>query len=149
MRLAPHLTVALIAALLCVSSLASAAKQSQSARVQVICITALRHGGHSQGRYRRRPADCRFHKRGTAVVYRDTAQMRNIEWLSWGGREAVGVGNFYANTSGPVRGRLRLSHPVNKCGHRVFTLVRFTFKDIETARPGLFIDRRAPGLPCQ
>jgi hypothetical protein len=114
-------------------------------RLEVIC--AIEYGDPGRVAYRTRPHECMFHKRFTPVASAFMVSMRGIRWTHWGPKVAIGKGKFLANMVGPTPGRVRLTHPLEICGHRIFTLAHFKFQGLKSSGPGLPLDRRAG--PCR
>ena len=120
----------------------SAARTSRPA-LQVIC--AVEYGNPGKGAYRTRPHECMFHKRFTPVAYANMVILRSIHWKHWGPKVAVGNGDFLANMAGPTPGTVRLTHPIEVCGHTVFTVAHFKFKGLGSSGHGLNLDRQLNG----
>lgn len=120
----------------------------QHRHLQVICITKLPPPGQARGAYLIRPHSCNFHQRGKPVAYAWLLEMRQIHWLHWGTKVAVGVGKSLANMVGPTPTRVRLSTPETVCGHRVFTRAHFKFQDLGSSGDGLTLDNRLTSPSC-
>ncbi len=117
--------------------------QALPPKLQVIC--AVEYGDPGRGAYRTRPRECMFHKRFTPVAYSNMVAMRGIHWTHWGPKVAIGKGEFLANMVGPTPGKVRLTHPVQVCGHRVFALAHFKFQGLPSSGNGLALDRQVRG----
>jgi len=63
-------------------------------------------------------------------------QMRQIHWLHWGARVAVGKGKSLANMVGPTPTKVLLGDPETACGHRVFTRAVFYFPKLSVRGQG-------------
>jgi hypothetical protein len=113
---------------------------SGAPELEVVCATE--YGDPGRVAYRTRPHECMFHKRFTPVASAYMVKMRGIRWTHWGPKVAVGKGKFLANMAGPTPGRVRLTHPVEVCGHRVFTIAHFKFQGLPSSGQGLPLDRR-------
>jgi hypothetical protein len=142
------LTAAALAIVLLPVSLASGGERGATGLrpqppLQVICATE--YGEPGAGAYRTRPHECMFHKRFEPVAYAYMVIMRGIHWTHWGQRVAVGRGKFLANMAGPTPGKVRLTHPLEVCGHRVFTLAHFKFQGLPSSGQGLQLDRQLNG----
>jgi hypothetical protein len=94
---------------------------------KVICIS-----GRDQHRdYKRKPKRCTFHKRGEPMAEAFFVRTRHDHWHRWNRRHARGKGRDLApmgNSTAPVR--IRLSDPVRRCGHRVFSKAHFFFPKV-------------------
>jgi hypothetical protein len=129
-------------ALTLIAAPAPAAARPQ-AQLQVIC--AAEYGDPGTGAYGVRPHECMFHKRFEPVDYADMVIMRGIHWSHWGPKVAVGSGKFLANMAGPTPGKVRLTDPVEICGHLVFTVAHFKFRGLPSTGPGMALDRQLNG----
>jgi hypothetical protein len=113
---------------------------------QVIC--AVDRKDEETGAYRRRPRECTFHERfypfGPAYV----VPMGGIRWLHWGSQTALGEGHVRTPGAGERPAAVRLSRPVEVCGHPVFTLARIRFGNRARATRSLHLDRQIRGPRC-
>lgn len=110
---------------------------------QVICVSTA-SVERVQGGYSVHPHACNFHEWGRPAADAFMVRMTGIHWRHWGAKEANGVGFSAANVSGLVRTRVRLSAPADVCGHRVFTVAHFKFRNLPGSGHGLELDRRLP-----
>jgi hypothetical protein len=78
--------------------------------------------------YRERPERCTFHKRGEPMAEAFFVRTKDDHWHVWSRSSARGKGKEPTPMGGgEVRVRIRLKHPVRKCGHRVFSRAHFFF----------------------
>jgi hypothetical protein len=100
-----------------------------------------------QGEYRYQPHHCIFHKRHAPNAEAYFVRTKHDHWTTWGSNRARGSGQAIASMTGPTKVDITLSHPVSRCGHRVFSVARFTSPRFGTSNR-LKIDvctrRRAP-----
>jgi len=78
--------------------------------------------------YRETPERCTFHKRGEPLAEAFFVRTKDNHWHVWSRSSARGKGKEPTPMGGgEVRVRIRLKHPVRKCGHRVFSRAHFFF----------------------
>ncbi len=92
-------------------------------RTQVVCISP----NTGKRVYRYKPERCTFHKRGEPLVEAFFVRTKDDRWHTWSRFTARGKGKNVASMGGESRVRIRLKHPVRKCGHRVFSRAHFFF----------------------
>jgi endoglucanase len=104
--------------------------QSSSRRksgTRVLCVSSKT----SRRVYRRKPQRCTFHEHGQPVAEAFLVRTRHDHWHRWHRSHARGRGRevtSMGHTRPPVR--IRLSHPVQRCGHRVFVKAHFFFPKV-------------------
>jgi len=112
----------------CAIALAVAVPSASVARgghaTKVVCIS------QKSGKrvYRDTPERCTFHKRGEPMAEAFFVRTKDDSWHVWTRSNARGKGKEPTPMGGgEVRVRIRLKHPVRKCGHRVFSRAHFFF----------------------
>jgi hypothetical protein len=112
-------------------SLAVPAGASTSKRghgTKVVCIS----GGDLHREYKKKPTRCTFHKHGEPMAEAFFVRTRHDHWHRWGRAHARGKGRDLAPMGGSTqRVRIRLSDPVHRCGHRVFSKAHFFFPKVD------------------
>jgi hypothetical protein len=96
----------------------------KSGGTKVVCIS----GSDQHREYKRKPTRCTFHKRGEPLAEAFFVRTRHDHWRRWSRAHARGKGRDVTpmgNSNPPVR--IRLSDPVRRCGHRVFSKAHFFF----------------------
>jgi hypothetical protein len=91
---------------------------------KVVCISSK----SAHRIYRKKPDRCTFHKHGEPMAEAFFVRTTNDHWHQWHRGHARGKGRDITpmgNSRPPVR--IRLSHPVRRCGHRVFSKAHFFF----------------------
>jgi len=104
------------------------ATQSKRQSTKVVCIS----GKNLHREYKRKPTRCTFHKRGEPMAEAFFVRTRHDHWHRWNRRHARGKGRDVTpmgNSRPPVR--IRLSDPVHRCGHRVFSKAHFFFPRVD------------------
>jgi hypothetical protein len=113
----------------CIAAVAIAAPTGiaagkRSGSTKVVCIS-----GRDQHReYKRKPTRCTFHKHGEPMAEAFFVRTRHDHWHVWHRSHARGKGRDVTpmgQSRPPVR--IRLSDPVERCGHRVFSKAHFFF----------------------
>src|SRR3954451_282003 len=87
-------------------------------RTKVVCIS------QKTGKrvYRDTPERCTFHKRGEPLAEAFFVRTKDDRWHVWNRSGARGKGKDIAPMGGTEsRVRIKLKHPIRKCGHRVFS----------------------------
>jgi hypothetical protein len=117
----------------CIAAVALAAPAGIAAgkrsRTKVVCINGSLHR-----EYKVKPKRCTFHKRGEPMAEAFFVRTRHDHWRRWGRARARGRGRDVApmgHSRPPVK--IKLSHPVHRCGHRVFAKARFYFPRVGRA----------------
>jgi len=78
--------------------------------------------------YRKTPDRCTFHKRGEPMAEAFFVRTKHDRWLVWNHSRARGKGKDIAPMGGTTsRVRIKLKHPIRKCGHHVFSKAHFFF----------------------
>jgi len=105
-----------------------AAAPSKRHGTKVVCI-----GAKSADRvYRHKPRRCTFHRHGEPMAEAFFVRTTHDRWHLWHRGHARGKGRDVTpmGHSRP-RVRIRLSHPVRRCGHRVFSKAHFFFPKVQ------------------
>jgi len=118
-------------AVCCALSLVLAAPVSNAAPAKrqgtkVVCVSKTSHRI-----YRKKPRHCTFHKHGEPMAEAFFVRTVHDHWHRWHRGRARGKGREVTSMGHkrpPVR--IRLSHPVHRCGHRVFTKAHFFFPKV-------------------
>jgi hypothetical protein len=124
----------LLAVVVCVVAalaLATPAGFAAAKRVEtkVICI----NGKTFEREYReQRPRRCIFHRRHSPMAEAFFVRTKHDRWKVWHRRHARGKGRAIPSMGPSARVRIRLSHPVHKCGHRVFSRAHFFFPKFDS-----------------
>jgi hypothetical protein len=120
-----------VAAACCVAALALAAPTGLAAGkgggTKVVCV----NGKTLHREYKREPGRCVFHKHGQPMAEAFFVRAKRIHWHAWRHGHARGKGREVpplGHREAPVR--IRLSHPVRRCGHRAFTKAHFFFPKV-------------------
>ena len=123
MRLIAIVVAAALAATLALPA-AGAARAKRAHGAQVVCVKRSGTGGD----YRRTPKRCTFHRRGEPFAEAFFVRTKHDRWQKWGRSHARGKGkDIVPMGNSSQRVRIRLSDPVHKCGHRVFSKAHFFF----------------------
>lgn len=77
--------------------------------------------------FKAHPDNCNFAKRGE--TYPSTTDGRSLDWRNWGGTRAYAEGRTVVNSVGFTELKVRLSRPVRKCGHRVYSKIRVSYPE--------------------
>jgi hypothetical protein len=91
---------------------------------QVVCVDAK--SLHRE--YKKRPKRCVFHRRHEPIAEAFFVRTKHDHWHTWTHRQARGRGREVppmGHSTTPVR--IKLSDPVRRCGHRVFSKAHFFF----------------------
>lgn len=91
---------------------------------KVLCVSSKT----SKRIYRKKPRACTFHKHGEPMAEAFFVRTKHDRWHRWHRGRAKGKGRevtSMGHSRPPVR--IRLSHSVQRCGHRVFTKAHFFF----------------------
>jgi hypothetical protein len=94
---------------------------------KVVCVSSKT----SHRVYRKKPKSCAFHRHGEPLAEAFMVRTTHDQWRMWHRGHARGKGRevtSMGHTHPPVR--IRLSHPVNRCGHRVFSRAHFFFPKV-------------------
>ena len=82
--------------------------------------------------YSRRPRTCNYYFSDAPESPITTLAMvitRRLHWSHWGRTTALGAGQWHPQGAGPwAPVKVKLSHPTQACGHRVFTTVQIRVK---------------------
>lgn len=119
------LSVAIACCIAAVGLMAPAGTAARRAGgTKVVCI-----GGRDLHReYKKRPTRCTFHKHGEPMAEAFFVRTKHDRWHRWNRHHARAKGRDVTpmgNKRPPVR--IRLSDPVHRCGHRVFSRAHFFF----------------------
>ena len=79
-----------------------------------------------------RPHHCIFHKRGAPNAEAFFVRTKHDHWKVWRHRRARGRGTAIASMTGDTPVKIRLFHPVTRCGHRVFSKAHFRFPEFHS-----------------
>jgi hypothetical protein len=109
------------------------------ADTKVVCLS----GTTLKRQYRERPKSCVFHRRHAPLAEAFFVRTRHDRWQAWQPNRAKGKGKEIPSMGGPTPVKIRLSKPVNKCGHRVFSKAHFVFPKIGSSG-ALKLDTCAP-----
>ena len=94
---------------------------------RVVCVGA--ETGHRV--YRKKPGHCTYHRHGEPMAEAFFVRTVHDHWHRWRRGRALGRGRDRAPIGHSTqRVRIRLSHPVHRCGHRVFSRARFYFPKV-------------------
>jgi hypothetical protein len=77
-----------------------------------------------------RPHHCIFHKRHAPNAEAFFVRTKHDHWKVWRNRHARARGTATASMVGDTPVKIRLFHPVTRCGHRVFSRAHFRFPGI-------------------
>jgi hypothetical protein len=94
---------------------------------KVVCVSSRA----SHRIYRKKPRRCIFHKHGEPIAEAFLVRTAHDHWHKWHRGHAKGRGRELTSMGHerpPVR--IRLSHPVHRCGHRVFSKAHFFFPKV-------------------
>jgi hypothetical protein len=111
----------------------------QRTRTEVVCLS----GTTLKRQYLVRPHSCVFHRRHAPKAEAFFVRTRHDRWRLWRPHRARGRGKEIPSMGGPTLVRIRLSDPVTKCGHRVFSEAHFKFPEIGSSG-SLKLDLCAP-----
>jgi excalibur calcium-binding domain-containing protein len=92
-------------------------------RTKVVCLDEDTY----DRKYRFRPHHCIFHQRHEPLAEAFFVRTKHDHWPVWHVRHARGKGKATASMVGTTPVKIRLSHPVTRCGHRVFSKAHFRF----------------------
>jgi hypothetical protein len=81
-----------------------------------------------------RPHHCIFHKRHAPNAEAFFVRTKHDHWKVWRHRRARGRGIATASMTGDTRVKIRLFHPVTRCGRRVFSKAHFRFPEFHSGR---------------
>ena len=106
--------------------------RADAASKSVACFETTVPQG-KKAKFRKRPGRCVFIAAGAvdSPIPPSFAvqQIIKIDWRSWGGRRAKGRGKGYTSVRRqPVPVTVTLSKPRKKCGHRVYSRVKFKYQ---------------------
>ena len=107
---------------------------------KVVCL----HENTFKREYKFRPHHCIFHERQSPNAEAFFVRTSHNRWKAWRSRHARGKGKHQPSMGGLTPVRIKLFHPVTRCGHRVFSKARFHFPGLGTAGT-LKLDTCAPG----
>jgi hypothetical protein len=119
MKLTAFVVCALVGLVLAIPAGAAAAHGTK-----VVCIS------QKTGKrvYQKKPERCTFHKHGEPMAEAFFVRTHDDHWRKWGRAHARGHGKERSPMgNSTTRVRIRLSHPVRRCGHRVFSRAHFFF----------------------
>ena len=94
-------------------------------RPQVICWKFDRSGMHKT--YRTAPRKCFVFKHGATANAEGAASIRHAHWR-WRNGRAKGKGKLGISTVGAVPARFRLTKPIDRCGHTVFSKINVRYR---------------------
>lgn len=109
---------------------ASAERNDPAARkgpIKVACANSRLKQVH----FDRAPRTCIFLERGGTMQFQ-AADGYKLKWKRWGRPHAQARGIGYVNMLGKTPIRAKLSKPVRKCGHRVYSKVRVRYPKLGT-----------------
>jgi hypothetical protein len=119
-------------ALLLLAGAAPTSHASSSARgrgkTKVVCLDE--NTFNHEARFR--PHHCIFHKRHAPNAEAFFVRTKHDHWKLWHHRRARGRGTATASMTGDTRVKIRLFHPVTRCGHRVFSRAHFRFPEFHS-----------------
>jgi ELWxxDGT repeat protein len=95
-------------------------------RTEVVCLDQTTF----RPEYKFRPHHCIFHKRHSPNAEAFFLRTSHNRWKVWHFGHARGKGNHQPSMGGPTPVRIRLFHPVRRCGHRVFAKGHFRFPEL-------------------
>ena len=122
-RIAACCVLALVLAL----SISALAGAKGGRGTKVVCVGAKT--GHRV--YRKKPGRCTFHRHGQPMAEAFFVRTVHDHWHRWHRGRARGRGRDRAPIGHSTqRVRIRLSHPVHRCGHRVFSRAHFYFPEV-------------------
>jgi hypothetical protein len=104
---------------------------SAGAKTKVVC---LEDWPSVEPHYRSRPRHCIFHKNNSPNAEAWFVRTKRNHWKFWRGGQAKGKGKAVVGMSvGVTPVKIKLSHPVEQCGHRAFSKAHFRFPELGTA----------------
>jgi hypothetical protein len=108
----------------------SHASSSASARghTKVVCLDESTFDHQTKFR----PHHCIFHKRRAPNAEAFFVRTKHDRWKVWRHRHARGRGTATASMTGDTPVKIRLFHPVTRCGHRVFSRAHFRFPEFHS-----------------
>lgn len=127
-RLPLAIIVALVAALLLLPVGPSAGSPRSGGRTKVVCLNEKTFDHE----YKVRPKHCIFHKRHAPNAEAFFVRTKHDHWSIWKRHRARGRGKAIAGMTGPTPVKIRLSKPVTRCGHRVFSRAHFRFPKLNS-----------------
>jgi hypothetical protein len=136
MKICALIVCGAIALGLAVPSVLAAPKRTET---KVVCLSGTTLKRH----YRVTPRNCVFHRRHAPKAEAFFVRTKHDRWESWARRHARGKGKEIPSMGGPTPVKIRLSDPVTKCGHRVFSRAHFRFPRIGSSG-SLKLDLCAP-----
>ena len=108
-------------------------------RTKVVCLDETTY----KREYKFRPRHCIFHERHAPKAEAFFVRSTHDRWKAWRVRYARANGSHQPSMGGPTPVRIRLFHPVTRCGHRVFSKIHFRYPRIGSGDT-LKLDRCAP-----
>lgn len=118
--------VGVVAALAAVGVPASAGSEGvASPRVVVACA----NGQLTEVEFESTPSRCVFLQRGESAAFA-AAPTSSMKWSHWGRPRARGKGTGFVSMLGSTPIEVRLSEPVNKCGHRVYSKIAVKYPEL-------------------
>jgi hypothetical protein len=100
-----------------------------ASNTKVVCIT---YEGGYYGNYRVKPRHCTLHRRGKPYIGAYFTNLRDMHWRYWRSGQAKGRGKAWVTTFGPTPVKVKLFHPVFKCGHRAFLKAHVEYTELNT-----------------
>jgi hypothetical protein len=122
------LAIIVVAGMLLLPVGPSAGSPKSSGRTKVVCLNdkSFNH------EYKFRPKHCIFHKRHAPNAEAFFVRTKHDHWRVWNRHQARGNGKAIASMVGPTPVKIRLSKPVQRCGHRVFSRAHFRFTKLNS-----------------
>lgn len=135
MRLSLATIIAVVAAVILLPVGPSAGSPKSGGRTKVVCF----NDKTSKREYRFTPKHCIFHKRHAPNAEAFFVRTKHDHWNVWNRHRARGKGRAIAGMTGATPVKIRLSKPVKRCGHRVFSRAHFRFSKLNSGS-GVNID---------
>jgi len=95
----------------------------KGSETKVVCINQKTF----QREYKVTPKHCIFHKRHAPKAEAFFVRTKRDHWRIWGDHRAKGKGTAVVSMGPSTPVKIRLFHPVHRCGHRVFAKAHFRF----------------------
>jgi hypothetical protein len=122
-------SIALCAAAALILGIPTSLGASVGTKTKVVCLTDW---PSVEPQYRSKPRHCIFHKRNSPEAEAWFVRTRRNHWKFWRSGLAKAKGTAVVGMVGATPVRIKLSHPVEQCGHRVFSKARFRFPEFGT-----------------